>query len=104
MMENLVTFSDLLSWLMGVGAIIVTNWFASWVLEEIPQWHTLPSKFRQITMYVLAGVLAIGAYLITQNEQIVTLLAPYVKILLGLAATYTTGQYFHSINPKRMEG
>lgn len=94
------TFSEFLNWLFSpsMGGFAILTWFASWALEDAKWWHELSSKVRSIIFYAISVVIGIGAYLLVQNEALVTAVDPYFKILLAATSVWLSTQIVHKID------
>ena len=91
------TFADFLNWLFGpsIGGFSILIWFVSWALEDFQAWHDLPSKIRSLVFYIGSILIGVGAYLLSQNEQVVLAIEPYFKIVLSATVVWLSSQVAH---------
>ena len=95
--------NDVLQYLTTGGSIVVVNWVLSWFLEDVPAWHKLTSKARQISAFVLASAIGLGAYQASVSPEFLEAVAPYVKVVLAVGGSWYTQQLLHAKNPNRKE-
>ena len=50
--------NQVLAWLATGGAVAAVAWFASWALESLSAWQSLPGRLK--SLLILALALAIG--------------------------------------------
>lgn len=99
------TFAEFLNWIFGpsVGGFAILVWFASWVLEDFQWWHNLSSKVRSLVFYIGSILLGVGAYLLSQNEQIVIAIEPYFRIILSATVVWLSSQIAHKADNTTIE-
>lgn len=98
------TFGDFLSWIFSpsAGGLVIVMWFISWTLEKAEFWANLNSKLKLVITYVASILLGIGAYLLSENEALVTAIEPYFKVVLSVTVAWLATQVAHENNPARV--
>ena len=94
------TFAEFLGWLFGptIGGFGILVWFASWALEDFKFWQNLSSKIRSLVFYVGSILIGIGAYLLSQNKELVAAISPYFNIILSATAVWLSSQVVHKVD------
>lgn len=56
---------DIINWLVGPGALVVSGFFVAYVLERLTFWHSVPKNLKVLVTLALAYVVswASGTYL-----------------------------------------
>jgi len=77
-----------LTWISLAGGPYLAGWAVSLVAENWPQWHTLP-RWVKFTLPMLASVaLSVGANFLLQNNNAVTALDPYYRMIAVSVLAY----------------
>ena len=100
--ENL---TDFLSWLSGptAGGLIIISWFISWALDKYDFWIDLSRNTKLTIMWFVAVALGVGGHLLMQSPNIVEIIDPYFKIILGVTVAWLSTQVAYEINPARKD-
>lgn len=60
-MENIVDITSFLTWVAGVGSVMVAGNVVSLLAENWPKWHTLNKTVKTVVPMILSFLLAMGA-------------------------------------------
>lgn len=101
-MDGITTLEQLLKFLVEGGALMFVSAVVSWLVEEFPFWQKLSSKVKSIIMFVLSTAVGIGALILMQNDEIVKMLDPYIRVILAIGGSWFVNQRAHVINPRRI--
>jgi hypothetical protein len=91
-MDNL---NALVSWVIWSGGALL---IASWILDKIPAFVTLPPDGKKYINMAVSVILALGAYAVITYVPAATfaLLDPWFKIVAGVIALYSGQQVVHN--------
>jgi len=89
-------FNSVLQWLTsGAGAVILTGWLASWLLEDWKTWALLNAKLKKIIILLISAVLGVGGTLLYSNPQWTAQIQPYLDTLVLVVTAWLTTQVAH---------
>lgn len=101
-MENT---NELITFLTGPGAVILTAWVASWALEEAEWWHKLKSKLRAGIILGISIAIGLAAtYLSTLPPEALAPFEPYVVAVMAIVSAWLTTQGAHKVNKVLQNG
>jgi hypothetical protein len=91
-----MNFNDLLTWLVGGGAIIAV----SWLFERWAWFQSLAAGSKQFLTYGASVVLAVGAWAVVTyvSPAVLAQLAPVFSILITTFVSIFLGQGFHAVD------
>lgn len=82
------------------GALLVVLWVVSWGLEEFSWWNGLKRKAKQLSIFVMAALLALLAVFLQNNPEIVSAINPYFKPLYYVGGAWLATQAAHRVNKR----
>ncbi len=85
------------------GSIVLVNWIISWGLEDLPWWHNMASKTRQILSLGFASLVGLLAYELSINPGLLETVEPFAKVLLAVGGSWYAQQLLHEKNPNRKQ-
>jgi len=93
------TFDSVLTWLaQGAGAVMVTAWLASWLLEDWRTWQGLGSKAKKLLVLLVALVLGLGGRLLTLQPEWIAAIQPYLDTGVLVVAAWLSTQVAHKVD------
>ena len=92
--ENPNDLSAVIAWLaLGPGAVWIAGKALSFLLEEIPGWGTaLSGRVRSLIVLALACGVAVGAYFLQQQSNLLLQLDPWYKLAFLIVTTWASTQ------------
>lgn len=89
-------FYGVIAWLAsGAGAVIVTSWLASWLLEDWKAWAELPAKGKKILILVVALCIGIGGKALYLHPEVTAMVQPYLDTFVLIVIAWLTTQVAH---------
>lgn len=92
-LESLYAF---FSWLLYSGGAAL---FVSWLLDKIPAFQALKSEVKKIVALVSTLTVGLGAYAFITYvpPDVILVLDPWFKIIVGLVLTWSGQQVYHKL-------
>ncbi len=94
---------SILTFLKTGGSIVVVNWIISWGLEDLPWWHRMASKTRELISLGLASLVGLLAYQVSIDPNLMEAIKPIASVLISVSGSWYAMQLLHKKNPNRKE-
>ena len=93
---NFNDLNGLLNFLIYGGGVILV---ASWVLDRIPPFVTLPSETKKLINIIVSVVLALGCFAVLTYvpADIFVLVDPWFKVAMAVIVMYSGQQIVHQL-------
>lgn len=93
-----VNFTDLtqvLLWLVSVGAVFIVNWLFGKTLAGVDWWKKLPTWVKYLVPPVVAILLGFGGQLLLAHPDIIDAIAPHFALVMTILMGYFGSQVAH---------
>ncbi len=109
--------TQVLTWLIGIGAPAVIAYVLSFVVENVSWWATLPRTVKVIVPMLASVLLSVGASILLQYPPIIAQIQPWFQVTMSAILAYLAtqkayiteqkaeyGQRFAALRAKRLAG
>ena len=93
---DLTDLAGVLLWLSGAGAAYVVGQVVSYLAENWPKWHNLPTSLKIFAPLILSPVISILATIGLQYGAQIDAVAPWWSIVVYSIVTYLATQHAHA--------
>jgi len=81
----------------------IIAWTASWLLEDWAWWAALKSKVKSLLILGMAALLGLGATALLNNPALLAAIAPYLNVVVAIAAAWLSTQVAHKFDKGKTE-
>lgn len=81
-----------LTWISLAGGPYLAGWVFALLAENWPQWHDLPRQVKFAAPLVVSVALSIGANLLLQQNEVVSYLDPWYRMIAVAVLAYLGSQ------------
>jgi len=93
---DITNLTAMLLWLAGAGGAYVTGQVVSYLAENWPKWHTLPTWVKVVAPMLMSALISVGATIALQYGTQLEVVAPWWSIVSYAVLTYLATQKAHA--------
>jgi len=88
-----MTIEDFIKWIVtSGGAIILTSWLASWVLDKFNWWKNLDSTVKSLIILGISIVIGLSATALSLHPEVMEVLKPYFIAIYSTIVAWLSTQ------------
>ena len=92
---DLTSLTAMLVWLAGAGGAYVSGQVVSYLAENWPKWHNLPTWLKIVSPLLASALISVGATIALQYGTQLETVAPWWSIVSYAVLTYLATQKAH---------
>lgn len=89
---NYTDLTQVLTWIVGIGAPAVVAYVLSFVVENWKGWATLPHNVKVLAPMIVSVLLSIGASQLLKYPDIITQIQPWFQVTMSAVLAYLSSQ------------